>query len=78
MLPEIASNSVLIRSSRSRQGLEYQTTNLGVRSSNLFGRAKLPPFRIKLRTRGLDRPIVIGPLLAQLSGEAKLRQADIG
>jgi hypothetical protein len=26
----------------------------------------------------LDRPIVIGPLLAQLSGEAKLRQTDIG
>jgi hypothetical protein len=28
-----------------------QTTNLGVRSSNLFGRAILPPLRIKLRTR---------------------------
>ena len=26
----------------------------------------------------LDRPIVIGPLFEQLSGEAKLRQADIG
>jgi len=26
----------------------------------------------------LDRPIVIGPFFAQLSGEAKLRQADIG
>jgi hypothetical protein len=26
----------------------------------------------------LDRSIVIGPLFAQLSGEAKLRQADIG
>jgi hypothetical protein len=49
-----------------------------VTRSNRVGCAKLPPFRIKLRTRGLDRPIVIGPLLAQLSGEAKLRQADIG
>ena len=28
-----------------------QTTNLGVRSSNLLWRAKLPPFGIKLRTR---------------------------
>jgi hypothetical protein len=55
-----------------------QTTNLRVGRSNRSGRAKLPPFRIKLRTRGLDRPIVIGPPLAQLSGEAKLRQADIG
>jgi hypothetical protein len=27
-----------------------QTTNLGIRSSNLFGRAILPPFRTKLRT----------------------------
>jgi hypothetical protein len=41
-------------------------------------RAKLPPFRIILRTLDWDRPIVIGPFLAQLSGEAKLRQADIG
>jgi hypothetical protein len=29
-----------------------QTTNLGVRSSNLFGRAKFPPSRTKLRTLG--------------------------
>jgi hypothetical protein len=27
-----------------------QTTNLGVRSSNLFGRAKLPPFDTKQRS----------------------------
>src|ERR1035437_3771878 len=32
-----------------------QTTNLGVRSSNLFGRAKFRPFRIKLRTPRLRR-----------------------
>src|ERR1700739_3368651 len=30
-----------------------QTTNLGVRSSNLFGRAKFPPSRTKLRTLGI-------------------------
>jgi len=36
-------------------------------------RAKLPPFKIKLRTRGLGS----APFCA-LSGEAKLRQADIG
>jgi len=29
----------------------HQTTNLGVRSSNLFGRAKFPPCGTKLRTR---------------------------
>ena len=37
-----------------------QTTNLGVRSSNLFGRAKLPPLRIKLRTHdGIAGPVIV-------------------
>jgi hypothetical protein len=31
--------SILVRPGGSRQVLEHQTTNLGVRSSNLFGRA---------------------------------------
>ena len=36
-----------------------QTTNLGGGSSNLFGRAKLPPFRIKPRTQLLCGPEIL-------------------
>jgi hypothetical protein len=32
----------------------------------------------KTANSGLDRQFVVGPLLAQLSGEVKLRQADFG
>jgi hypothetical protein len=35
---------------RENRRLNIFTTNLGSRSSNLFGRAKLPPLRTKLRT----------------------------
>ena len=50
------------------------SVRLGVRSLNLFGRAKLPPSRTKLRTQGLGSADCDWPLLPQLSDEAKLGQ----
>lgn len=58
-----ASLAVFITRFQSHKGLQFYSE----------WRAKLPPFRIKLRTQGFG-----SASFSALSGEAKLRQADIG